>query len=185
MWLSKQRLKLREGNGLDDNQKKALREAGVCVNGYDHMKDLSRQSKEAALASLAAYQLKHGDGSFPPKSTKQSLQDQKLGRQLRHWKREFYLNKLSQEFAEELYETYDLEVFDPNKIQKIQEVNGLTFAELQRRCRSARLPITNNGNASATTEVLVFRLLTHIFQPEVCFVYCCCHYYSTITLIKH
>lgn len=187
MWLSKQRLKLREGNGLDDNQKKALREAGVCVNGYDHMKDLSRQSKEAGLASLAAYQRKHGDGSFPTPSSKQSPEDTKLGSKIVKWTTKFYLNQLTQEFVEELHGTYDLEVFDPNKVQKIQEVNGLTRAELRRRCRSARLPLTkkNVKVCDASNEVLVVRLLRHIFQPEVCFVYCCCHYYSTITLIKH
>ena len=179
VWLREQRSKLKDGV-LDDAQTNALYEAGVSVKkGWSD--SASRAILKGHLESLAKYQEKRGRGSCPNHRDKAFLRTYGY---FHHLEKQFYLNKLSEDIINDLYQKYGLQFFNPNKVSKIQEVNELSLADLRSKCKANGFKV-----ARVRQEQLVVQLLKYIFRPAVRFCLLLLtlplHYYSqTLTFFQ-
>jgi len=163
-WFHEQRQALKEGN-LSEDKANAIKAAG-----YKSQEEYFSQKKDETLKkqleSLSKYQAKNGRGKYPT--------DGKANRTLA-----VYINStliprylqgnLPEEDCRKLYEDYGLEMFNPNKLEQIEEVNKLGSGEIKKLCKKNKVPLTNSAKSRghAKLEILRNRLLQHMFRLEV------------------
>ena len=132
----------------------------------------SDKALENHLANLAKFQAMpgNGPGSYPLRSFKGLTQFKQLALYIAvSLIPRFYQDQLEEETVRELYDDYGLEMFNPNKVKTIKEVNNYGLVKLQKLCQKNGLGIMRYHlpNITATRDMLIERLLKHEFRPEV------------------